>query len=62
MKHRLLVPLNRQQLELMDRTIAQGVAPDRAALLRLALREFGPLHRAQAAERQSPPEPVKESA
>src|SRR5258708_30070504 len=32
--------LNQQQLELMDRTIAQGVAPDRVALLRLALREY----------------------
>ena len=27
--------LNQQQLELMDRTIAHGVAPDRAALVRL---------------------------
>ena len=33
------VRLNQQQLELVDRTIAQGVAPDRAALIRLALRE-----------------------
>ena len=32
--------LNQQQLELLDRTIAQGVAPDRAALVRLALREY----------------------
>jgi hypothetical protein len=32
--------LNQQQLELMDRTIAQGIAPDRAALVRLALREY----------------------
>jgi hypothetical protein len=61
MKHRLLVPLNRQQLELMDRTIAQGVAPDRAALLRLALREFGPLHGAQGGDKHPAPEPVKES-
>jgi hypothetical protein len=62
MKHRLLVPLNRQQLELMDRTIAQGVAPDRAALLRLALREFGPLHGAPAADQQPAAGPVKETA
>src|SRR6202790_1972281 len=27
--------LNQQQLQLMDRTIAQGVAPDRVALVRL---------------------------
>jgi Arc/MetJ-type ribon-helix-helix transcriptional regulator len=32
--------LNQQQLELIDRTIAQGVAPDRASLIRLALREY----------------------
>ena len=38
--HQIRVPLNRQQLELLDRTVARGVAPDRAALLKLALREF----------------------
>jgi|SRR5882757_6593263 len=32
--------LNQQQLELIDRTIAQGVAPDRVSLVRLALREY----------------------
>jgi hypothetical protein len=32
--------LNQQQLELMDRTIAWGVAADRVALVRLALREY----------------------
>ena len=32
--------LNQQQLELVDRTIAKGVAPDRAALVRLALQEY----------------------
>jgi Arc/MetJ-type ribon-helix-helix transcriptional regulator len=32
--------LNQQQLELMDRTIANGVASDRAALVRLAVREY----------------------
>jgi Arc/MetJ-type ribon-helix-helix transcriptional regulator len=30
--------LNQQQLELVDRTIEAGVAADRAALVRLALR------------------------
>ena len=59
MKHRLLVPLNRQQLELMDRTIAQGVAPDRAALLRLALRAYAPQHRAATADRQPATAPLK---
>jgi Arc/MetJ-type ribon-helix-helix transcriptional regulator len=32
--------LNQQQLELIDRTVARGIAPDRAALVRLALREY----------------------
>jgi hypothetical protein len=49
--HRLVVLLNRQQLELLDRTIARGLAPDRAALLKLALREH-----AQRAQPQ-PPQP-----
>jgi hypothetical protein len=40
--------LNQQQLELMDRTIAQGVALDRVSLVRLALREY-------AAERNGQP-------
>jgi Arc/MetJ-type ribon-helix-helix transcriptional regulator len=34
------VKLNQQQLELIDRTIAQGLAPDRVSLMRLALREY----------------------
>jgi Arc/MetJ-type ribon-helix-helix transcriptional regulator len=33
--------LNQQQLELLDRTIAKGAAPDRAALIRRAIREQG---------------------
>ena len=36
--------LNQQQLELVDRTVARGVAPDRAALVRLALREYAAAH------------------
>ena len=39
--------LNQQQLELMDRTIARGVAPDRIALVRLALREYAAAHQAE---------------
>jgi hypothetical protein len=39
--------LNQQQLELMDRTIAQGVAPDRVALVRLALREYAAAHKGE---------------
>jgi metal-responsive CopG/Arc/MetJ family transcriptional regulator len=41
--------LNQQQLELVDRTIARGIAPDRAALVRLALREYAAAHPADAA-------------
>ena len=41
--------LNQQQIELMDRTIAQGVAADRTALVRLALREYAAAHKADAA-------------
>jgi hypothetical protein len=40
--------LNQQQLELMDRTIAQGVAPDRVSLVRLALREYAAAHKVNA--------------
>jgi hypothetical protein len=36
--------LNQQQFELIDRTIARGVAPDRAALVRLALHEYAASH------------------
>jgi metal-responsive CopG/Arc/MetJ family transcriptional regulator len=41
--------LNQQQLELLDRTIAQGIAPDRVSLVRLALREYAAAHKADAA-------------
>jgi Arc/MetJ-type ribon-helix-helix transcriptional regulator len=41
--------LNQQQLQLMDRTIAQGVAPDRASLVRLALREYAAARKAEGA-------------
>jgi Arc/MetJ-type ribon-helix-helix transcriptional regulator len=40
--------LNQQQLELMDRTIAQGVAADRVSLVRLALREYAAARKAEA--------------
>lgn len=36
--------LNQQQLELVDRTIAKGVASDRVALVRLALKEYAAAH------------------
>jgi hypothetical protein len=42
--------LNKQQLQLLDRTIAQGVAPDRASLVRLALHEYAAAHAATQAK------------
>jgi hypothetical protein len=44
----VILRLNQQQLELMDRTIAQGVAPDRVSLVRLALREYAAARKADA--------------
>jgi hypothetical protein len=46
--------LNQQQLELMDRTIAQGVAPDRVSLVRLALREYAAARKADAVTGTAP--------
>jgi hypothetical protein len=48
--------LNQQQLELMDRTIAQGVAPDRVALVLLALREYAAAHKADVVKPEGLPE------
>jgi len=42
--------LNKQQLALLDRTVARGVAPDRASLVRLALREYAAGHGATTAK------------
>lgn len=35
----IVLMLNQQQLELIDRTIRQGAAPDRQSLIKLAIRE-----------------------
>lgn len=40
----IVLKLNQQQLELMDRTIGKGAAADRASLVRLALREYAAHH------------------
>ena len=40
----VMLKLNPQQLELVDRTIARGIAPDRQSLVRLALREYAAAH------------------
>lgn len=42
------VVLNQQQLELLDNTVARGIAPDRESLIRLALKEFAAKHRPAA--------------
>lgn len=39
MARTITLMLNQQQLALLDRTIDQGAAPDRAALIRRAIRE-----------------------
>jgi Arc/MetJ-type ribon-helix-helix transcriptional regulator len=38
------VVLNQQQLELLDHTVARGIAPDRESLIRKALKEFASKH------------------
>lgn len=40
----VVLVINHQQLELMDKAIAQRIALDRVALVRLALREFAEPH------------------
>ena len=45
--------LNQQQLELIDRTIARGIAADRTALVRLALREYAAAHATDAKDAKS---------
>ncbi|MFO1149015.1 MAG: ribbon-helix-helix protein, CopG family [Alsobacter sp.] len=47
---RVVLRLNQQQLELIDRTVARGVAADREALVRLALREYAARRAAEAAK------------
>jgi hypothetical protein len=50
--------LNQQQLELMDRTIARGVAPDRIALVRLALLEYAAARKAETRAKPNDLEPL----
>lgn len=49
--HQVVLKLNQQQLELLDRTIATGVATDRAGLIRLALHEYAARHAGAATVR-----------
>jgi Arc/MetJ-type ribon-helix-helix transcriptional regulator len=51
--------LNQQQLELMDRTIARGVAADRAALVRLAIREYAAARKAETKAKPTDLEPKR---
>jgi hypothetical protein len=51
--------LNQQQLELMDRTIARGVAPDRIALVRLAISEYAAARMAETSAKRNDLEPVR---
>ena len=51
--------LNQQQLELIDRTIARGVAPDRAALVRLAVREYTAARKAETTAKANDVEPLR---
>ena len=51
--------LNQQQLELMDRTIARGVAPDRVALVRLAVREYAAARQAETKAKPNDLEPQR---
>ena len=51
--------LNQQQLELLDRTIARGVAPDRVALVHLALREYAAARKAETQAKPNDLEPVR---
>jgi Arc/MetJ-type ribon-helix-helix transcriptional regulator len=46
----IVLRLNQQQTELLDRTVADGEAPDREALIRRALREYAERHLADAGE------------
>ena len=51
--------LNQQQLELMDRTIARGVASDRVALVRLAIREYAAARQAETKAKPNDLEPQR---
>jgi Arc/MetJ-type ribon-helix-helix transcriptional regulator len=51
--------LNQQQLELMDRTIARGIADDRVSLVRLALKEYAAARKAETWVKPSDLEPMR---
>jgi hypothetical protein len=41
-QHTVNLPLNQQQRQLLEQTIAKGLAPDLQSLVRRALREYRP--------------------
>ena len=43
-EHKVVLQLNQQQLELIDRTVEHGEAKDRVDLIRRALREHAAAH------------------
>jgi hypothetical protein len=43
-EHTVVLRLNQQQLELIDRTVKEGVATDRSALIKRALMEHAQKH------------------
>ena len=45
--HKIVLELNQQQMELIDKTVTQGEAEDRAGLIRRALREYAAAHAAK---------------
>ena len=49
MAQKLQVPMNRQQLELLDRTLARWPGTTRAEILQRALREYASRHPKDAA-------------
>jgi Arc/MetJ-type ribon-helix-helix transcriptional regulator len=51
--------LNQQQLELIDRTISCGIAPDRVSLVRLAVREYAAARRAETMVKPNDLEPKR---
>jgi hypothetical protein len=51
--------LNQQQLELIDRTISRGIAPDHVSLVRLAVREYAAARRAETMVQPNDLEPKR---
>jgi hypothetical protein len=43
-RHKIILKLNQQQIELIERTIARGAAADIGALCQRALREYAARH------------------